>query len=643
MRFHIISIILVFLFSSCSGIKVINERDFYSEAFLKKLSSIQIIYRDGDKQLALKKVDDIQDETITKAEKAKKYNFKGVLLYALGNVEGAIEQFKIARENVDQDLYLKADIGLNLASAHFKLQKLELVETYLDEIDEDYLKSREKENYYRLTFTLANQKSDYKKVVYSLLNLTGEMDSFKSFENFKYKEVLIDNFRKLSQSERVNIIYSNKDKNPIVVAYLGRLEALNRFYLGDREGAQDVVEWLESKFSNIAEVSSFVQNYKFKSANFSKIQTGAVGVIVPLSGKLGKYGEKVVTGVNTALAHGGGNELVNIYVKDNQDNPYLAKKRVQELILKHHVSVIIGGLFSHLAKEEYLEARKYGVLFISLSPVYLPRSEKSHLLVEVQGSVESQIASITEDSFLEKFGRRVAVLYPETDAGESYVNELWSLHSLNKIDLANIHSFERGIKDYRKPVESVLGLRFPRERKEELQIWSDIKNASKRNVRIVNTLPPVIDFDWVFVPISPKEAIQLVPTFSYYDAKDLKYIGGPSWINDRLRRERRGLGGSLYLIGSDTNRINTDFMTMYIEKNKVKPQLVDTISYDGMNIVLKVLAGQNFESRDELAKHLRSFSKLEGITSEWNMVDGLWLKKMDLLSIGSKGFSKIEI
>ncbi|MFT6631449.1 MAG: ABC-type branched-subunit amino acid transport system substrate-binding protein [Bacteriovoracaceae bacterium] len=645
MRFvlNILSIIIIAVFlQSCSNIKILNERDYYSDSFLKKMESIQLIYRDGDKQLALQKLKGINDETITSSEKAKKYNLMGVMLFSRRDLEGAIENFQIAKQLVGEDLFLASNIRLNLASSYFKQQKTELTLRTLKSIDEDYLKGKEKTSFHKLSFTAANQLNDHKTVVNSLLYLTHEIGSFKQFEDYKFKEILVDNFKKLGPSERVDILYNQYKTNKVVTAYLGKSEAMSRFYMGDREGSQDVVTWLESRFTGVEDVQSFINDYKFRVDNFSKINSGAIGVIVPLSGRVSKYGNKVVAGVNTAIANSKTDQTLNVYVKDNQNNTYLAKKQIQELVLKHHVSVIIGGLFPDLAKEEYLEARKYGVLYISLSQVYLPRSEKNHLLVEVSGSVESQIASILKPEVIEHFGKRVAVLYPWSDDGKSYINELWGLQNSNKIKLTNINYYKRGIDDYRESVKSLLGLKFPREREEELNIWRDIKNANKRNVRIVNMLPPVIDFDWVFIPSLPKEAIQILPTFSFFDAKDVKFVGGPSWINKRLQKERRNLGGQMYVIGSDTNDVNVDFMKLYKEHNGAYPHLVDTLSYEGMSIVLKILDKQNFSKREELGTRVREFAKFEGITSEWNLDGGLWIKEMDVLKIGSKSFTKIN-
>ncbi len=639
----VITLIGMLLISSCSGIKLLNDKKFYSDKFLKQLSSIQLIYRDGDKQLALKKLDAIDDQTLTRDEKAKKYNFKGVLLFSLSDINGAIESFEKANVFVESDLYLKSDIRLNLASSYFKLQKLELTSQYLNDIDPNYLKGKEKENYFRLMFTIANQNDDHAVVVRSLLNLMGDVKTFEGFDNFKFKEILIDNFKKLGDSIRVDILYNNADDHRIVIAYLARIEAMNRFFLGEREAASDVVSWMESKFGDLPDVMSFVSDFKFRAENFSKINSGAIGVVAPLSGKFSKYGEKVVAGVNTALSASKHKSLVQVHVKDNQNNAYLAKNRIQELVLKHHVSVIIGGLFPGLAKEEYLEARKYGVFYISLSPVYLPRSQKNQLLLEVQGSVESQISSVMRPSVLNTFGNRVAILYPESDAGRTFMDELWSQHNISKINITNAYSFEQGIEDYREHVKGVLGLKFPREREEEYKIWKEIKSESKSSVRIINVLPPIQDFDWVFLPTLPNEAIQILPTFSFFDAKNIKFIGGPSWINKKLQRERRNLGGQLYLIGNDTNQVKEDFISLYKSKNNMFPQLVDTISFEGMNLALRVLGEKNFEKREDMAKHITELNQLEGMTSNWKLQDNIWIKDMDLIKIGNKGFSKVEI
>ncbi len=641
MKQLVISIfIFISLLQSCSNIQIINEADIYSKDFLKKIESIQLIYKDGDKDLALRKLDAIDDNTITSAEMAKKYNLIGVMKYSMGATEEALEYFQKAKTYVREDLVLSNQISLNVASLYFKKEQIDSTLKNLKMVDVDYLTSKEKENYYRLKFIVANQLNDHSEVVNSVLFLTREISSYREFSDFKYKEILIDNFKKLADRERVSILEDHVNKSPYAIANLGRIEVLNRFYSGDREGAADVVNWLSRNLSRLKEVESFVSNYRFRMENYSKINSGSVGVVAPLTGRMSKYGYKVLEGINTSLGKSK-SDFVSIHVKDNKNNPYLAQKMIQELVSKHHVSVIIGGLFPDLAKIEYLEARKYGVMYISLAPVHIPRAEKGHLLLELPGSIESQLDSLVRPEVLEKIGKRVAVLYPSTDDGKSYINEFWNLHNANKISLSNVYHYARGIKDYREPVKEILGLRFPRERQEEIKVWKEIKNLDKKNVRIINVLPPIIDFDWVFLPAFPSEALQIIPTFSYFDVKGVKFIGGPSWINQKLKSNRRDLA-PMYVIGNDVSSEGEEFSKYYKSKTGKLPHLVDTLSYEGMEIVLNLVKGQNFKERQDLDSRILKAGKLKGLTSEWLFKNGLWIKNMDILGIYSGGFKKLD-
>lgn len=643
--FPILIIISIFL-QSCStgGIKILNQEDYYSSEFLKQMDSIRIIYKDGDKQLALRKLQNIPDETITSAERAKKYNMLGVVYFSNRNLPKAIENFQLAKQYVEKDYQLASQINLNLASSYYKSNKIDLSRAMLKAVNLDYFKDIEKEKYHKLNLSVSNQDGNYSSIVDSLIFLLKDANSFSDVDDYQYKELLVDSYRKLSSTERVRYLDKYQKDRAVVVAYLGKQEVLQRFYQGDKSGAQDVVGWLEKRFSQLEEVKTFITDYKYRVENFSRINSGAVGVVVPLSGsKKARYGQKVIAGINTSLEKfGSDKQSLNLYIKDNMDNDYLARKHVQELVMKYHVSVIIGGLFPKLAKAEYLEARKYGVLYISLSPVYLPREEKNHLLIEMQGSVESQINAVLSPENLNFFGKRLAVLYPWADGGKSYINELWGHHNSGKIELASINHYEKGIKDYRSSVKKLLWLNNPRERKEELLVWKDIRSLEKGNFRIINEMPPIMDFDWVFVPSLPREAIQILPTFSYYDAKNLKFVGGPSWINKYLRNEHSNLG-QMYLIGNDIEEKGAQFQTEYQEHNGKKPHLVDTISYESMMMVNKILADQVFDKREDLESRMLDLKDIAGITSNWKLVNGLWLKEMDILKISSKGFTKLEI
>lgn len=641
--------LIILIFTACSSIQMMGGGADYSDKFIKQIESIQIIYKDGDKSLALKKIQGIADDTITRAEQAKKYNFLGVVYFASGDLDKATENFLIAKKYVDKDYYLSSQIHLNLASTYYKDNKIRPSFDILKEVNLDYFNDKEKQKYYKLNLTLANQLDDTKEIVNSLIYLMKDMNRFEDVDDYQYKELLVDNYRKLGETERVHFLDKYQKERQIVVAYLGKQEVLQRFYQGDRDGAQDVLDWIEKRYGNIEEVAKFISDYKFRVDNFSKINSGAIGVVLPLSSdkKAEFFGKKAISGIMTAVNElAKKDETINVYLKDNKNNKYLARKMVQDLVLKHHVSVIIGGLFPDLAREEYLEARKYGVMYISLAEVYLPRQDKSHLLLEIPGSVESQISTILSPKSLEFFGKRMAVFYPFSDSGKNYINEFWGFHNSGKVDLAGVNHYipkDKNNKyiDYRPSVKQLLSLRFPREREEELLVWKDIRRFEKSNFRIINELPPITDFDWVFIPSIPPEAIQIIPTFPYFDAKNLKFVGGPSWINKTLMDEQQNLG-QIYAVGNDVSAVSSDFLQLYKKYNGVAPKLIDTRAYVGMKIVSQIVAGQKFSKREDLEKRILGIGALKGIATKWQLIEGLWLKDMDILKISKSGLKKME-
>ena len=157
---------------------------------------------------------------------------------------------------------------------------------------------------------------------------------------------------------------------------------------------------------------------------------------------------------------------------------------------------------------------------------------------------------------------------------------------------------------------------------------------------MINELPPIIDFDWVFIPSIPPEAIQIVPTFPYFDAKGLKYVGGPSWINKRLMSEQQNLG-AIYAIGNDVSSVSQNFTQAYRKRNKTSPKLIDTRAYTAMTIVHQMIKGQTFVAREDLEKRLFTLQKLNGLVTSWELIEGLWLKNMDVLKISKNRLTSI--
>ena len=647
MRCVLMKTLLVFLLvflQSCSGIKLLTPEQIYDKDFLARIDGIKAVYKGGDASKALTQLNQMNDMEMGPAERAVKYNLVGLIHYSSSEFEVAAENFEKALKTADKDRALQSKIRLNLASSYFKLNEFQKAYDASSGVEDIALSKSEAKSFYQLRYLLAAQLQHHDVVVLSIIKLTEGMQSFRDIDDSQFREALLGSFDKLNPSERLMILEKNDEEKTITIPYLARLEIMNRFYGGERSSATGILSWVDRRFSHYEDVKDFLEDFAFRMENYSKVDIGAVGIVVPMSGKNKQYGERAIKGIDTLINKEENKSLgTNLFIKDSQDNPIVAAKSVRELIEKHHVSMIIGGFFPNTAKEEYLEARKYGVFFISLSPVFLDKELKSHLLIEIPGSVQSQIDSLISGKIIEAFGPRVAIFYPGDEGGQSYINELWRRHQTDKIELTSVHQFDKNIKDYREPVTRALGLKFTRERQEELEVWKDVyKLEGKSSIRRIQTLKPIVDFDWVFLPTYPHEAIQIIPAFNYYDATGLKYVGGPSWMSRSLVREQRHLGG-LYFVGDDPKDFDPSFAEDYKARYGTTPKLIETLAYEAMNVGLEVIKKTKAGNREELESNVLSLNGIEGVTGEWVLKEGIWMKNMDILRISRGAINKVEL
>ncbi len=325
---------------------------------------------------------------------------------------------------------------------------------------------------------------------------------------------------------------------------------------------------------------------------------------------------------------------------DSQGSPAVGKYKVNKLIEKHHVALIIGGLFSNEAKSEFLASKRQGVLFLSLSQVYIPIEQKNHLLLEIPGSVESQINQLLSTPFLKRFGNRVAIIYPNSDRGDAFINSFWARSQQKDVQITGVASFIKNQADYRDPVSNILGLKFPRERQEELNLLTTIHDLeSKRSARRIQTLTPQIDFDWVFIPALPKDALQIIPSFRYFDAYKIKVVGGPSWRSKLLKRAKFS---RLYFVGDEVDQ-NDLFINNFIKKYKKRPKIIELMGHDAINMAATLLKSADFNTRDEFDMFVRAKETFQGITGYWKLVGRLWLKKMKTFKLTKNKLTPLHL
>ena len=634
MRF--LALFLVVLLAACTtnrkSQKDIEETEI-SAAVKLKIEEARELIRNNKLKEAVAKLSELNDDKIDPIEKALKYNLKGVTLFGIGDVEKSILNFQVAEKYTPEKTQLFSQVQLNMASGHYKLGQFAEMKDRLAKIHKKDLTPGDQKKFYQLSLAYGNKFENNKMIVSSAVGIMAEAKTMADVTGSSYYEQMKNTFGKLSQSEKFDLLEEFHEQNNLAVANLAQLEADNRYMSGDKSGAKDVISWMTSEFKSNDEVMKFVKDFELRMENSGKISISDIGLVLPQTGVNAANGLKALSGVDTGLKVLGLGESVKIHVKDATESPAQAAQAVLELIREEKVAFIIGGLFPESAKAEYLEAKKYGVLFISLSQVNLPKEEKNMHLIEVQGSIESQVETLLSDEMIGKFGQRLGVIYPENEGGKAYVDEIYSAASKKNLQVTSIASFPKNTHDYRDTSQLFLGLKFPRERSEELKILDDVYSLEKSSIRRVQTLPPVIDFDWVFLATYPQEAAGLIPTLGYYDANRIKVIGGPSWISRSMVTQQKNLG-TLFFVGDDPKDINQAMLTKFQELYGKPASFVEVLALDAMKVGTEALGiSGEVSSRDDFDSKIKEKGVIKGLSTEWVLKDNVWLKKMNAMTI----------
>jgi outer membrane PBP1 activator LpoA protein len=627
--------LLILIVASCSQLEKSKTTDEFeiTPPTKIKLDQARELIKTNKPKLAIQKLSELNDANLSPAEKALKYNLKGVTLFNMQEIDKAILNFEVSEKYAPQKTQLFSQIQLNMASAHFKLNQLSELKERLSNIDEDQLSKDEANKYSQLYFTYALKVQNHPMIVLHALKILSGSKNLSEVTNSSIYENLKSSFYHLNQAKKIELLDEFNNSKNLGCAQLALIEAERLYLEGDKSSARDVVSWLRSEYAGVEEIDKFIKDFNFRLENSGLISTNSIGLVLPLTGEKSSFGQKALAGIDTGLKVLGLNENLKIYTKDTIDSVAQAAQSVVELIREKKVAFIIGGLFPESAKAEYLEARKYGVLYISLSQINLPKEEKNHHLIEVQGSIESQVESLLSDDMIKRFGKRLGVVFPDNEAGKAYIDEIWRKSKLKNLDITSVASFQKNTHDFRDTAQLFLGLKYPRERSEEFKILDDVYAHEKTTIRRVQTLPPVLDFDWVFLATYPHEATQLIPTLAYYDANRIKVVGGPSWVSKSLVKEQKNLG-TLYFVGDDPRDINQEILVKFQEIYAKTPGLIEILALDAMKIGADALATSgDVTSRDDFDSKIKSKGKILGLSTEWALSEGVWLKKMNSLTI----------
>ncbi len=636
LRNSLLSLLFCFIFS-CAGIKPLAKEKQFSENFKKQIVLVkkEMIVKNYVKarQILL----GIKRDNLKPIERSEKYNVLGLIEFGEGQFSRAKKHFVRALSFDFNQPELINQIVLNIASAEYKLGNYKEAFDRLDSIEVDSLVQRDRKKRYILAYIMAKKLKKEDDEFFSLVGLLSSIETKRDLVGNRYYKILSYKFSQIDEKKKLRLLSQFRKKNPsTVVAHLAYNLSMNFYKVGKEEQAKKVKEWILDNFPSYQ--ANFSDVRKADIEVFQEIDVKKIGVILPLSGKKRTFGLRALDGITLALKKLG--DPFKLIVRDSKNSVNAAATYARNLIVEEKVAMIIGGLFSQTAQREYETAQKLGGIYISLSPIYLESDRKDSLLVELPGSIESQVNAALSESVAQKLGKRVAIFYPDNNIGSAYLNEFWKLSDERQFEVVTAGSYPANQTDFRDSISNMVGLKYQRERQEEYDLWESIYKAKYKNTKRIQILKPVVEFDWIFVPSFPQQAIQIIPSFRYVGVKKVPFMGGPSW-RSRSLIARQGKLGKIFYIGDLIEEKKESFRKVYAAEYKSQPKLLETMGYDSVYLANEILQNKDWSDRESLNREFSERKTVNSYLSQWSRIGQSWIKAMNVSRITKRGIKKL--
>lgn len=403
-----------------------------------------------------------------------------------------------------------------------------------------------------------------------------------------------------------------------------------------------VVELLPE--SDIAEKSKIILS-DMEAAKRVSPQT--IGVVLPLTGKNSAVGQRVLRGIELGLGTNQPFSKFKIAVIDSEGRADTARRAVERLIKEDNVIAIVGGVLSKTVQSELVMASEFNVPFIYLSQrqgvnEIHPYSVRNALTAEMQ------VRQLVRTAMTEMDMKEFAILYPNDSYGIEYANAFWDEVLVQGGRITAAQTYDPKETDFRPTVQRLVGTYYIEARKDEYTqkmkaFKQTLKNKSSReNINVDDILPPIVDFDAIFIPDQARVIAQVGAFLSYTGVKETTIFSTNLLNTPGSSKKFSNFNFPVLFVDSfisdGPNQFNSDFAKDYLAYFNERPSQIEISAYDS-GLILRQLLLKGAETREELGSKLVQLKSFPGSYGSLNVTSN----KEVLRPLQTLTFSKGEI
>jgi hypothetical protein len=262
-------------------------------------------------------------------------------------------------------------------------------------------------------------------------------------------------------------------------------------------------------------------------------------------------------------------------------------------------------------------------------------------------TASAQAAALAEFAVARRGIRRFAVLYPDIPYGTELMAAFWEEVEARGGEFRGAGSYEADRTTFGPLVKDLVGKLHLDERpdwaeaqKEALKGITDPYRRSKALEKARKELPPVVDFEAIFVPDFARNVTLLAPALAVEDVvttcdprelerirkvtpwevRPVQLLGGNGWDDPALfEKAGRYVECAVFVDGffaASERPATKAFVQAFQERNGRPPSILEASAYDAGRMVVTAVEKGRADGRDAVRSHLAGLRDFPGATGD---------------------------
>ncbi len=405
--------------------------------------------------------------------------------------------------------------------------------------------------------------------------------------------------------------------------------ALSRQTLAATEAAE--FARLQARFDGAQSVE-LVPSYEDVAGLAPKSRLGAsgtIGVVLPLSGDAAALGAASLRGVELAIQNfvqeSGGNSEIHLEIRDTRSEAQSVAAAIQDLASNSQVKAIVGPLLTKDTQAAAPAAQSAEIPLLALAfreDLVRDFAYAFRLGVTSRAQVEALVDYAVNVRGLKRF----AILYPHDDYGKGLRALFWHVLEDRGGEVVGVASYDPSANDFADPIRSLAGYLLLTDDERYLlskrgALLQRAKRARPAEARALHErartlalsdgqpLPPIVDFDAVFIADGHEKVTLIAPQLEYHEIENVVLLGMNGWNHpDLVHLSGRSIEGAFFAEGffaASEVPVVKNFVESYRTAYGVEPDLWAAQAFDAVNLLLQEMTSREItrtQLRDALLR-----------------------------------------